>query len=75
MGGVHVVSAYLGVSACIYSFTVWWLCEAVSGYVVKYGDACVGVCLSLCICEPRLRASDVGKIPQTAQVSLGCLFY
>lgn len=77
--GVHVVGAYLGVSACIYSFTVWWLYEAVSGYVAEYGDTCVGVCLSvclsLCICEPQLRASDVGKIPQTARVSLRMSFY
>lgn len=48
---------------------------AVSGYVAEYGDTCVGVCLSLCICEPQLRASDVGKIPQTARVSLRMSLY
>jgi hypothetical protein len=45
-------------------------CVRLSGYVAEERDTCVGVCLSQCIGELWLRASNVGKISQTARFPL-----
>lgn len=67
---VHVMLAYLGVICIAFIALLSGGCVRLSGYVAEYGDTCVGVCLSQCICELQLRASNVGKMPQTARFPL-----